>query len=122
MKSNLRMESFYFNECLIKRELKVSDGQYNVDLQRKIDKLQEHIYNIELTLTIKKDDLYLFIKATAKFIFESDSYEIEDKIIKNNTTAIMFPFLRSQVSLLTTQPGMSPILLPPINATKLVDE
>jgi preprotein translocase subunit SecB len=30
----------------------------------------------------------------------------------------MFPFIRSQVTLLTTQPGMTPIVLPPINTAK----
>ena len=34
------------------------------------------------------------------------------------TVAIMFPFIRSQITLLTTQPGMTPIVLPPINTTK----
>ena len=43
---------------------------------------------------------------------------MEENIVKTNTVAIMFPFIRSQVTLLTTQPGMTPIVLPPINTTK----
>ena len=56
--------------------------------------------------------------ANAKFLFEADSYEREKTIIEKNTIAIMFPFVRSQVSLLTTQPNMVPIVLPPINTAK----
>ena len=33
----------------------------------------------------------------------------------------MMPFIRSQVSLLTTQPGLTPILLQPIDVNALVD-
>ena len=35
--------------------------------------------------------------------------------------SIIFPFIRSQVSLLTTQPGITPIMIPPINLNSLID-
>ena len=57
-------------------------------------------------------------KDKAHFVYEAETYEKEESIIKTNTVAIMFPFIRSQVTLLTTQPGMTPIVLPPINTTK----
>ena len=39
--------------------------------------------------------------------------------LKTNAVAIMFPYLRSQVTLWTSQPMMSPIVLPPININKI---
>ena len=33
----------------------------------------------------------------------------------------MMPFLRSEVSLITTQPGIAPVMLPVVDVTKLVD-
>ena len=66
-----------------------------------------------MKILIAEDDV-----ANAKFLFEADSYEREKTIIEKNTIAIMFPFVRSQVSLLTTQPNMVPIVLPPINTAK----
>ena len=44
-------------------------------------------------------------------ITKTDEHEYDVELI-------MFPFIRSQVTLLTTQPGMTPIVLPPINTTK----
>lgn len=35
--------------------------------------------------------------------------------------AIMFPYIRSQISLLTTQPGLHPGQLPPMNINALLD-
>ena len=55
-------------------------------------------------------------------MFESDFCERESDIIKKNTVAIMFPFVRSQISLLTTQPDMVPIVLPPINTAKFEEK
>ena len=45
---------------------------------------------------------------------ESNSY------LLTNAVAIMFPYLRSEVSLLTTQPGIAPVVLPPINVQQLM--
>lgn len=65
-----------------------------------------------------KSDLSVSIIANAHFEYETETYEKEESIIKANTVAIMFLFIRSQVTLLTTQPGMTPIVLPAINTTK----
>lgn len=37
-----------------------------------------------------------------------------DKLLPN-AIAIMFPYLRSQVTLMTTQPNITPVIIPPIN-------
>ena len=79
---------------------------------------------IELT-TLIKDDRDLFeLKLVALAFFKLNPEELSEKeasqILRTNTVAIMFPFVRSQVSLLTTQPGMTPILLQPINIDALV--
>ncbi|MGN0408072.1 MAG: protein-export chaperone SecB [Bacteroides sp.] len=118
MKSNLKMNDLYFSSCSVERECKVKNGECKADLQRNITKTGEHQYDVELKLIVKKSDLSVSIVARAHFEYEADKYELEESIIKSNTVAIMFPFIRSQVTLLTTQPGMAPIVLPPINTTK----
>lgn len=60
----------------------------------------------------------LEVEANAEFQYSSNDFENEEAIINTNTIAIMFPFIRSQVTLLTSQPGMAPIVLPPINTQK----
>lgn len=75
-----------------------------------------------LDVNIDSKDFYVTVIANAKFIYEAESYEQEAVIIKKNTIAIMFPFVRSQISLLTTQPGMMPVVLPPINTAKFDEE
>lgn len=48
----------------------------------------------------------------------------EDNIEKflANAVAIMFPFLRSQISLQTSQPNLKPLILPPVNINKLLED
>lgn len=96
----------------------MENGDCKADLQRNITKTDEHEYDIELKLLVNKSDLLVVVITKAHFVYEEETYEKEESIIKTNTVAIMFPFIRSQVTLLTTQPGMTPIVLPPINTTK----
>lgn len=118
MKSNLKMKDLYFSSCSVTRECKVENGECKADLQRNIKKTKDHEYDVELTLLVEKSDLSVSVVTRAHFQFEGDTYEMEESIVNTNTVAIMFPFIRSQVTLLTTQPGMTPIVLPPINTTK----
>ncbi len=118
MKSNLKMDNLYFSSCSVERSCKVENGECKADLQRNIRKTDEHEYDVELELLVQKSDLSVSIIAKAHFAYEAETYEMEESIVNANTVAIMFPFIRSQVTLLTTQPGMTPIVLPPINTTK----
>lgn len=119
MTSNLKMSDLYFSYCSVERACKIQNGECNADLKRNITKIKEHQYNVELELAVRKEDLSVLVVAKANFEYVADEYDkMEESIIKSNTVAIMFPYIRSQVTLLTTQPGMIPIVLPPINTTK----
>jgi len=79
---------------------------------------------IDTTVRNSSETVTLFLQTVGEFLIdqrdmEKDTYQ---HLIKANTVAIMFPFIRSQISLLTTQPGMMPVMLPPLNINALVDE
>lgn len=42
--------------------------------------------------------------------------------MRQNAVAILFPYIRSQISLLTAQPETTPIVLPPLNIAQLVED
>lgn len=119
MKSNLQMNTFFFRECTFLREQEIRDGKLNIDVSKKIEKLANHKYNVSVITSIIKEDLRINVNAETVFTYDSDDYNNEETVINTNTVAIMFPFIRSQVTLMTSQPGMTPIVLPPINTQKL---
>ncbi|EPY2286504.1 protein-export chaperone SecB [Clostridium sporogenes] len=45
----------------------------------------------------------------------------QEDIIKKNTIAILFPFVRSFIATITSQTGIKPIILPPINVNSLIE-
>ncbi len=118
MKSNLKMDNFYFKDYSFRRDAIIKNGEYKVDLKKDIRKLDDHVFEVEVTTSIEKDDMNMTLVANATFTYEADDYTSEESVIDANTVAIMFPFIRSQVTLMTSQPGMTPIVLPPINTRK----
>ena len=48
MRSDLKMDNLYFRSCSVEREREVKNGECKANLQRKIIKICEHEYNVEL--------------------------------------------------------------------------
>ncbi len=53
---------------------------------------------------------------------ETISEETRNKLISRNTVAILMPYLRSEVSLLTAQPGIECVVLPTFNINHMMDK
>ena len=43
-------------------------------------------------------------------------------IMYQNAVAIIFPYIRSQITLLTAQPGIDPVVLQPFNIAQMVED
>jgi len=72
----------------------------------------------------KVDEYDLFISLSGYFSFDENE-QIENEqimtLLNKNAVAILMPYLRSQASLLTAQPGMDCVVLPPFNINKMVE-
>lgn len=66
-------------------------------------------------------DLKVMLEAEFECKFVGIPEDVKETLIKKNTLSIMFPYLRSQVTLMTSQPNMQPIVLPAININAYID-
>lgn len=70
---------------------------------------------------------FLRMKLTGRFFVEREE-EAEaigvkvDDILAANTVAILFPYVRSAITTVTAAMGVPPIILPPINTFKLLEQ
>lgn len=118
-----RMQVFNTNPHNIKLNLNLSHkiNYYNTPDNPLLEK-------VEIITKVEDNDKNISIELTCIGIFELIDNEGQfeegavNDILQKNTVAIMYPFIRSQVSLLSTQPGMQPILIPPIDVNTLVKE
>lgn len=131
-KSVLEMQDLYFSKYNFENNKRKSNNietDINVNYEITSDTTEENnevsktIF--EVTITSKDESVYLYLQAVGMFKLKNaeELDEVRRKyILERNTIAIMFPYIRSQVSLMTTQPGLQPILLQPLNINKLIEE
>ena len=112
--SPLVLKNIIITEGHFKRnEDSLENLELKVGVSHDVECLSEREYKITLELNVAdpEEKLSVFVKGMA--IFETK--QENQMLIERNTLAIMFPYFRSYVSTLTTQPGMTPIVLPAMN-------
>ena len=126
--ASLKLEHMFFSKIECFREEDFQKTDYTIQFNREIKKSEENPqkYRVALEANIKDKNGRMELNIEIVGIFTSD-YDEQDvdlikSIIQDNTTAILFPYLRSQISLVTTQPEISPIMLPPMNIAEMFKE
>ena len=117
--SPLVLKNIMITDGIFKRtEDSLENVELRVNVAHNIEQLSEVEYKITLELSVADPEgkLSVFVKGMA--VFETEQ-EIK-MLIERNTIAIMFPYFRSYVSTLTTQPGMTPIVLPAMNIVAML--
>lgn len=127
IKSSLNMEKLVFDKIEFRRLGFKTESELKLQIQSHISqKKDSEIYKVTLVLHGNKSGEYTFeISLTGFFTLECEenfSDEMKNTLISKNTVAIMMPYLRSQVSLLTAQPEVDCVVLPPLNINNMLDE
>lgn len=68
------------------------------------------------------DSICIDVIVTGCFSCEDSDRDRRDTLLQKNALAIMFPYLRTQVSVITMQPDMNPIVIPPMNIEAVFDQ
>ena len=119
--SPLVLKNIMITEGTFKRsEDSLEDVELQVNVYHNVNQISDREYKIILELSVAdpQGKLSVFVKGMA--IFETE--QKTRTLIERNTLAIMFPYFRSYVSTLTTQPGMMPIVLPAMNIIAMLTE
>jgi preprotein translocase subunit SecB len=85
-----------------------------------LTKLDQEQYEVFLSTTVSDVNETIYVNVKGRSIF-STKQENKD-LLEKNTIAIMFPYIRSYISSITTQPGMTPIVLPAMNIVAMIND
>ena len=127
IESALKLEKLVFDKILFERHGFKNESELKMNMQVRLSQKQDdYIYWVMLILKGTKPEEYDFeINLSGYFSF-NDASDLNDKqkkdIIGTNTIAIMMPYMRSQVSLLTAQPEVECVVLPPFNVAKMFEK
>lgn len=119
-------KSYLIKLNLIEWDFK-NDEDLSLEIQTNIaEHTSEHRYKVNLIVRGDKAKEYNFeISLTGFFSLKEDSgldKKVEDSLISKNAVAILMPYLRSEVSLLTAQPEVDCVSLPVFNINNMVEE
>lgn len=127
IKSALVLERLVFDKIEFTRKgfQNKNEISFEIRVQIGVGMDQENAYKVTLILSGDKQDEYeLEISLSGYFAIENDDSLDEKRkedLINRNAVAILMPYLRSEVSLLTAQPETESVVLPPFNINKMMD-
>ncbi len=127
LQSVLQLDKIVFDKIEFKRLGFSSEKELELEIQSSISQKQNtDIYRITLILKGNKPEEYIFeISLTGFFSFEAEqdiNEDLKSTLISKNAIAILMPYLRSEVSLLTAQPGIECVVLPAFNINKILED
>ena len=121
--SVLTLTKMVFDKIEFERKGFKNENELKFRLQVQIGKNRNSAYKVTLVLEgDKKEEYELQISLTGFFEIQN-SDELSDStvqaLIEKNAEAILMPYLRSEVTLLTAQPETDSVVLPTFNINKL---
>lgn len=125
--SVLKLIKMYFNKIeFIRKGFKNENtAKFNFKTQF-FEQKEQNLFKVSLTTQCEKKDEYNFeIELIGIFSFSEDStFTGEEKniLLTKNAVAILMPYMRSQISLLTAQPDTDCVVLPPFNINNMIKE
>mgnify|MGYP003380765606 CR=1 FL=1 len=129
-KSVLNLKHVFIDEIIFERR---ENDNFKENLNFKLGCIVEpkedsKFYIVKVSAELGDEDnldtAYLKLSVCGEFNIEFNN-DIDDNIkellIKKNTISILFPYLRSYITTVTSQTGMKPIILPPINVNAVLE-
>lgn len=120
MKCVLKLNSLLFDKLAFTRLGIKNDNEIeiNISVNIGVNISDDNIKKITIGIIgNKKDEYTVEVQASGLFEYEGDATE---SIIQQNAVAIVMPYVRSQLTLLTSQPGVEPIVMPPFNIIEML--
>ena len=124
--SELILRELVFDKIEFIRKGFKNNNKLQLNLQVQIGINEKNGYKVTLILNGEKEKEYtLNIILTGYFDVENKEgvdNKGEQDLINKNAVAILMPYLRSEVTLLTSQPGIDSIVLPPFNVNRMLSK
>ena len=118
----LKLNHLLFDEITFNRVNFKSENDLQVEFGFAFNKRENGEFVSSIRIIGTKKDEYNFVVRASGYFQISEAVEDSNILIQQNAIAIVFPYIRSQISLLTAQPEVDPVILPPMNIAQMVKE
>lgn len=121
--SILKMEHIVFDEISFFRKGFRNDdsSELSINVSSSVRDLEGTASCVSLKLLAIKDSEYEVRISISGYCSVDEKNSLGRELIEKNAVAILFPYLRAELSLLTAQPETEPIVLPAININGMLE-
>lgn len=121
--SILTLQKMVFDRIEFVRKGFKNSNELKFELKVQIGLDENDTYKVTLVLNGTKQDEYDIAISLSGFFEVEGQEKLDDKVVQDliskNAVAILMPYLRSELTLLTAQPDTDSIVLPPFNINKM---
>lgn len=121
--STLTLQKMVFDRIEFDRKGFKNTKELKFELQVQIGLDENDTYKVTLVLNGTKQEEYNIVISLSGFFKVEGQEKLEDKVVQGlinkNAVAILMPYLRSELTLLTAQPDTDSVVLPPFNINKM---
>jgi len=113
---DLHVKSFSFE-----REKLIDNSELEISLDYKMEERSDKEAEFELSMSLNNKQNQFRLSISVVATMEKNEVSPNWNSLQSNGFAIISPFLRSQISILTAQPNFTPIVLPVFNFNKIIE-
>ena len=124
VRSVLKMDNVVFDRISFERHGFLQKEDADIEFQMGTHIVQDALgkYRVILKVTAEKAEEYTVEVQITGYCEIDECCPDKDVLLKKNAVAILFPYVRAELSLLTAQPGTEPIVLPVVNIAAMMDQ
>jgi preprotein translocase subunit SecB len=118
----LKLNALVFDDIIFKRIGIKNENELEISFSVRIgtNMSEENTKKVSVRVLGEKKEEYNFeIQASGYFSYAGSA---DDAIIQQNAVAIVMPYIRSEVTILTAQPGVDAVVLPPFNIAGMMNK
>jgi preprotein translocase subunit SecB len=128
-KSSLVLQSLLFEKIKFERKGIKNDNELKISFKVQVGRRgndNNDLYGVTLSLSGEKQDEYVVDISLLGVFKINNTDELSEKmrldLINKNAVAILMPYMRSELTLLTAQPGTESVVLPPFNVNNMISK
>lgn len=99
-----------------------SSSEAQIGIATHVESIGAGKYQVSLSLKALKEREYEALVSITGYCEIDEDTPDRDKILQENAVAILFPYVRAEMTLLTAQPETEPLIIPAINVRALIKQ
>lgn len=121
--SVLTLRHIVFDQITFRRTgFRKRNSETKLDIGKQVEKTGEGKYQVTLSMRAEREKEYEAEVSVTGYCEIAEDTPGKDRILNENAIAILFPYVRAELTLLTAQPETEPLVIPAVNINAMLKQ